>query len=130
MSDLGTLRQVKPAKCQLPVSWYFDPKIFELEKRLLFAAGANYVGHELIVPSVGDFHTLAWADNAKVLVRNPSGVELLSNVFRHRQAIMLEGRGHIENIVFPLHRWTYDLNVELLGAPRFGESSCVKMLST
>ena len=47
------------ASPQLPVSWYFDPEIFALEKKLLFDAGANYVGHELMVPNVGDYHTLA-----------------------------------------------------------------------
>ena len=135
MSDLGTLRQIKPARIgpqgsQLPVSWYFDPEIFELEKRLAFDAGANYVGHELMVPKVGDYHTLAWTDHAKVLVRNSSGIELLSNVCRHRQSIMLEGRGNAENIVCPLHRWTYDLRGELLGAPFFPESPCVRLHST
>src|SRR3979411_3198509 len=99
MSELASLRQVRPVRCQLPMSWYFDPAIFELEKKLLFNAGSNYVGHELMVPKVGDFHTLAWMDDAKVLVRKPAGVELLSNVCRHRQSIMLQGRGHIENIV-------------------------------
>ena len=43
---------------------------------------------------------------------------------------MLEGRGNIENIVCPLHRWTYDLKGELLGAPRFPENPCVKLHST
>ena len=71
-------RELRPASCQLPVSWYFDPEIFEHEKKLLFQAGPNYVGHELMVPKVGDYHTLAWMDHAKVLVRNASGVELLS----------------------------------------------------
>ena len=113
MSDVAQLRQVRPAKPHLPVSWYFDPAIFELEKKLLFDAGANYVGHELMVPNVGDFHTLAHTDHSKMLVRNSAGVELLSNVCRHRQAIMLQGKGNAENIVCPLHRWTYDLN----GAP-------------
>ena len=75
MSDVAHLRQVRPARPQLPVSWYFDPAIFELEKKLLFDAGANYVGHELMVPTVGDFHTLEWMDHAKMLVRNASGVE-------------------------------------------------------
>ena len=130
MADLGSLRQIKPTKCQLPVAWYFDPRIFELEKKLLFDAGANYVGHQLMVPDAGDYHTLAWTDHSRVLIRNPSGIELLSNVCRHRQAIMLEGRGHIENIVCPLHRWTYDLKGELLGAPHFPESPCVKLGST
>ena len=70
MSDVAHLRQVKPARPQLPVSWYFDPAIFELEKKLLFDVGANYVGHELMVPNVVDFHTLAHTDHSMVLVRN------------------------------------------------------------
>ena len=134
MADISSLRQIKPASPQLPVAWYFDPEIFALEKKLLFDAGANYVGHELMVPNVGDYHTLSWADNARMLVRSSAdaagGVELLSNVCRHRQAIMLEGRGNAENIVCPLHRWTYDLKGELLGAPRFESQPCLKLAST
>ena len=130
MSDVAHLRQVRPARPQLPVAWYFDPAIFELEKKLLFDAGANYVGHELMVPKVGDYHTLAHTGDSQVLVRNANGVELLSNVCRHRQAIMLQGRGNAENIVCPLHRWTYDMKGELLGAPFFAETPCVKLHST
>src|SRR5256714_4749422 len=130
MADISSLRQIRPARPQLPVSWYFDPKIFEQEKKLLFDAGANYVGHELMVPNAGDYHTLAWTDNAKMLVRSAEGIRLLSNVCRHRQAIMLEGRGNAEHIVCPLHRWTYDLKGELLGAPHFPESPRVKLHST
>lgn len=130
MSDVASLARLRPAHCQLPVSWYFDPEIFALEKKRLFDAGSGYVGHELMVPNSGDYQTLDWMDHAKVLVRNQGGVELLSNVCRHRQSIMLEGRGNLENIVCPLHRWTYDLKGELLGAPRFPENPCVKLQST
>jgi phenylpropionate dioxygenase-like ring-hydroxylating dioxygenase large terminal subunit len=130
VSDIASLAQVRPAHCQLPVSWYFDPEIFEREKKLLFDAGANYVGHELMVPNVGDYQSLAWKDHAQLLVRNDTGVELLSNVCRHRQALMLEGKGNAQNIVCPLHRWTYDLKGELMGAPRFEENPCVKLPST
>jgi len=130
MADISSLRQVRPARAQLPVSWYFDPAIFADEKRLLFDAGANYIGHELMVPNVGDFHTLAWMNNAKMLVRGADGVELLSNVCRHRQAIMLEGRGNAQHIVCPLHRWTYDLKGELIGAPHFSERPCARLGST
>ncbi len=130
MSDLLNARQLKPATSQLPVSWYFDPGVFAEEKARLFDTGPRYVGHELMVPEVGDYHTLAWMDHAKVLVRNAGGVELLSNVCRHRQSLMLEGRGRLENIVCPLHRWTYDLQGTLLGAPHFPESPCVKLAST
>ena len=130
MSDIASLARLKPASAQLPVSWYFDPEIFALEKKLLFDQGQNYAGHELMVPNVGDYHSLAWMDHGKVLVRNTGGVELLSNVCRHRQSIMLQGRGNAENIVCPLHRWTYDMKGELLGAPHFPENPCVKLNST
>jgi choline monooxygenase len=140
MSDLpANVLSLKPASVQLPVSWYHDQQIFAREKQLLFDAGANYVGHELMVPNRGDWQSLAWMDHAKALVNggaasgglgNDSGIELLSNVCRHRQAIMLEGRGNSEAIVCPLHRWTYDLKGGLLGAPRFPESPCVKLAST
>src|SRR3954468_18684859 len=98
MSNVARLRELKPAHCHIPMSWYFDPAIFELEKKHLFEAGANYVGHELMVPNVGDYHTLAWTNDAKVLVRSESGIELLTNVCRHRQSIMLRGRGNVQNI--------------------------------
>ena len=130
MSDLLSGHPLKPAQSQLPVAWYFDTDVFAQEVQRLFQAGPNYVGHELMVPAVGDYHTLAWMDHAKMLVRDASGVSLLSNVCRHRQSIMLEGRGNTANIVCPLHRWTYDLRGELLGAPHFPESPCLKLAST
>src|SRR4026209_1026633 len=102
MSSVASLLELKPPRPHLPVSWYFDPAIFELEKKLLFDAGSNYVGHELMAAKVGDYYTLAHADHSKMRVRNASGVELLSNVCRHRQSIMLQGRGNTENIVCPL----------------------------
>jgi phenylpropionate dioxygenase-like ring-hydroxylating dioxygenase large terminal subunit len=125
MSDLPRSRvELAQASPQLPVSAYFDPEVFELEQKLLFANGPGYVGHELMVPNAGDFHTLEWMDHAKMLVRNGNGVELLHNVCRHRQAIMMKGRGNQRNFVCPLHRWTYDTAGKLIGAPHFAETPC------
>ena len=81
MSEVAQLAQVRPARPNLPVAWYFDPGVFELEKRLLFDAGPNYVGHELMVPNVGDYHTLADTDHAKVLVRNEAGGAHIESLF-------------------------------------------------
>jgi choline monooxygenase len=61
------------------------------------------------------------------LVRNSNGVELLSNICRHRQATMLEGRGNAQHIVCPIHRWTYQTNGELLGAPHFPNNPCLNL---
>jgi phenylpropionate dioxygenase-like ring-hydroxylating dioxygenase large terminal subunit len=127
MSDLSTLSAISTASPQLPVHWYFDPRIYELEKYYLFEHGPGYVGHELMVPNPGDYQVLEWLGNAKALVRNDTGVELLSNVCRHRQAVILKGRGNTRNIVCPLHRWTYGLDGRLLGAPHFPDNPCLDL---
>jgi len=127
MSDLATAARLRQASSQLPASWYVDPRVFDAERRLLLPRAAGYVGHELMVPDAGDYHVLPARDNAQTLVRNANGVELLSNVCRHRQAIMLDGRGNAQNIVCPIHRWTYDLKGELLGAPHFPDKPCLNL---
>ena len=135
MSDLSQVAALRnTATSQLSVDWYFDPRIYALEKQLLFDAGPNYTGHELLTPNLGDYHALSWAGDAKALVRNSDdkrkGVSLLGNICRHRQAIMLRGRGNSKNIVCPLHRWTYALNGRLLGAPHFPENPCLDLTQT
>ena len=129
MSDLRVpARALAPAQSQLPVGSYFDPSLFEREKQALFASAPRYVGHELAVPNRGDFHTLPQEGEGRALVRTGAGVELVSNVCRHRQALMLRGRGHTgQNIVCPLHRWTYDLKGELIGAPHFADDPCLSL---
>lgn len=121
---------VASAVSQLPAAWYCDPRVFEAEMRTLFPRAPGYVGHELMVPEPGDYFALAGRDNAQALVRNADGVELLSNICRHRQAVMLKGRGSAPNIVCPLHRWTYDLKGQLLGAPQFQEQPCASLART
>ena len=135
MSDLSL--QLQQAASQLPVSSYFDEALFQREITELFSRGPRYVGHELMVPHVGDYATLAHEDHGRALVRNAQGgIELISNVCRHRQAIMLQGRGNLMqeqkgaaggNIVCPLHRWTYSPKGELLGAPHFSHDPCLNL---
>ena len=127
MSDLGSRTRLARSSAQLPVSAYFDEALYAREIELLFKPGPGYVGHELMVPEQGDFHTLTHEADGRVLVRNASGIELLSNVCRHRQALMLKGRGNLPNIVCPLHRWTYDLEGALLGAPYFADNPCLHL---
>ncbi|PIR09303.1 MAG: Rieske (2Fe-2S) protein, partial [Gallionellaceae bacterium CG11_big_fil_rev_8_21_14_0_20_60_62] len=92
MSEIARLKQFNPVSAQPPLRWYFDPQVLEIEQRALFDTGPQYVGHELMTPNAGDYHVLEWMDNARMLVRNENGVELLSNICRHRQATLLEGR--------------------------------------
>jgi choline monooxygenase len=130
MSDLANLAKLTRSDAQLPVHVYFDEVLLKKEISNLFRQGPRYVGHELMVPEVGDYATLAWENEGRMLVRNAHGLELLSNVCRHRQAKMLDGRGNAKNIVCPLHRWTYDLEGTLVGAPHFGETPCLNLAQT
>ena len=134
MSDLSL--QLQQAASQLPVSSYFDQALFEREMSLLFKRGPRYVGHALSVPHVGDYLALPQEQGGRALVHTPKGIELVSNVCRHRQALILQGRGNLQtqapgsaggNIVCPLHRWTYSASGELLGAPHFANDPCLNL---
>ncbi len=127
MSDLGRREYLAPSTAQLPVTAYFDEALYQQELKTLFHNGPRYVGHELMVPEPGSYQTLKAEKDGRVLVNNGGKIELLSNVCKHRQAIMLQGAGEVQNIVCPLHRWTYGLDGQLLGAPHFQDQPCVKL---
>jgi len=134
MSDLSL--QLQQAASQLPVSSYFDDALFQRELKSIFQQGPKYVGHQLSVPEIGDYHALPQEAGGRALVRSERGVELISNICRHRQAVMLQGRGSLHtqqkgsaggNIVCPLHRWTYAPSGDLLGAPHFAQDPCLNL---
>jgi choline monooxygenase len=133
MSDLSL--QLQQACGQLSVSSYFDEALYQREIDHLFKPGPRYVGHTLSVPEVGDFHALAHENEGRALVHTPQGIQLISNVCRHRQAVMLKGRGNLNdparamggNVVCPLHRWTYSGEGQLLGAPHFQHDPCLNL---
>jgi phenylpropionate dioxygenase-like ring-hydroxylating dioxygenase large terminal subunit len=129
MSDLSiSLEALERSRTQLSVSSYFDESLFRRELELIFQHAPRYLGHELAVPEVGDHLALAQESEGRALVRTKDGIELVSNVCRHRQAVMLKGRGNTgRNIVCPLHRWTYDLHGALVGAPHFDHDPCLNL---
>jgi choline monooxygenase len=127
MSNNASFHPSMPVMPQLPVSAYLDPALFEIEKRVLFSEGANYQGHERMVPEPSDYQTLAWQDNARILLCGDDGVYSMSNICRHRQAVMLEGQGKLRNVVCPVHRWTYSSEGDLIGAPHFPQNPCLNL---
>jgi choline monooxygenase len=137
MSDLSL--QLQQATSQLPVHSYFDEALHSRELELIFQHGPRYLGHALAVPEVGDYYALPQEGEGRALLRTPQGVEVISNVCRHRQAVILRGRGSVAqaagsggNIVCPLHRWTYSAGASakagtLLGAPHFAQDPCLDL---
>jgi choline monooxygenase len=127
MSDLGRREHLARSSAQLSVSAYFDESLLKREIERLFKGGPGYVGHDLMVPEAGGYFTLPGEKHGRMLVRDSNTVQCLSNVCRHRQAIMFQGRGQANNIVCPLHRWTYDLQGTLIGAPHFADQPCLNL---
>ncbi len=135
MTDLSL--QLQQAASPLHVSAYFSDELYASEMRALFASGPRYVGHKLAVPEAGSFHALPQEHEGRALIHTPKGVELISNVCRHRQALILQGRGNLPpadagNIVCPLHRWTYAAadprtTGTLIGAPHFDQDPCLDL---
>jgi phenylpropionate dioxygenase-like ring-hydroxylating dioxygenase large terminal subunit len=106
----------------LPISWYFDPEILEMERRELFAAGPNFAGHQCLVPRDGDYAVRGGPQAGRVLVRHHGEPQMISNVCRHSQAQMLTGCGHAKHVVCPIHNWAYDLDGCQVAAPFFGSN--------
>jgi len=129
MSDLSIGPETRQhGRTQLPVASYFDEALFASEQRLIFESVPRYVGHALSVPEVGDYQVLQHEGEGRMLVRGAQGIELVSNVCRHRQALMLRGRGNTGgHVVCPVHRWTYGLDGRLEGAPHFEQDPCLNL---
>ena len=140
MSDLSL--RLQQSASQLSVNSYFDEAVYRAEQAKIFQAQARYVGHVRSVPEIGDYYTLPQESGGRALVRTPGGVDLISNVCRHRQALILKDRGSLAtqqagsaagNLVCPLHRWTYsggDTGTKagtLLGAPHFTQDPCLSL---
>jgi phenylpropionate dioxygenase-like ring-hydroxylating dioxygenase large terminal subunit len=111
----------------LPPSWYLDPEVLERERRELFAVSPRFVGRMQMVPRDGDYVALEGANAGLLLVRHQGRARLVSNVCRHRQALMLQGRGNAKRIVCPVHNWAYGLDGCQVAAPHFEKNPCLDL---
>lgn len=142
MSDVGRNKHLSPSHSQPRPTHYVDESQLSVERDRIFNQSSLYVGHEKSLPTIGDWRALSQESMGRVLVRTPSGLELVSNVCRHRQGLMLgnpaswgnraaSNTGNLSatggNIVCPLHRWTYNPQGELLGAPHFPQKPCLNL---
>lgn len=133
MSDLSTRPPL--SNSPLGVASYFDEKQYALELEAIFARAPRYLGHRLAVPALGDYYALPQEGDGRLLVNTESGIQLVSNVCRHRQALIHHGRGSLlddsaaagGSIVCPIHRWTYSPGGKLLGAPKFARDPCLDL---
>lgn len=104
----------------IPSSWYTDPRFLDLEKRLVFGTSWQYVGHESRLPNPGDHIIADIVDNPVVVARGNDGrLRAFFNVCRHRGGPLALEDGHGKMLQCKYHGWTYSLEGQLRGVPKF-----------
>ena len=104
----------------LPRALYTDPAIHEFDLQAIYSRHWIQAGLESQIPRPGDYLTMTVGKSPIVILRDTAGaISAFFNTCRHRGAqICSEPRGHAHRLVCPYHRWTYDLNGQLLKAAR------------
>ena len=104
-----------------PSLWYTDPRILELEQRMVFSHSWQLTCRSDQVRNPGQYVTAEAGGEAILIVRgNDGGLRGFFNVCRHHAAaVMTKPEGKAENLRCPYHGWTYDLEGTLILTPEF-----------
>jgi nitrite reductase/ring-hydroxylating ferredoxin subunit len=106
----------------MPRAFYTDPRMLALEKERLFLREWVCVGRVEELSNPGDYLTFDICDEPVVVIHGDDGrIRALSNVCRHRGAVIASGRGNRRRLVCPYHHWSYDSQGRLAGTPGLGE---------
>ncbi len=111
----------------MPHEAYTSAEFFELEKEALFMKEWMAVGHHNQIPNPGDTLSITLFDEPLLITRDLDGkIHALSAICRHRGFPLTSGQQHetgkCKVVVCPYHRWSYDLDGNLAGAPHMRES--------
>ncbi len=106
----------------MPSDAYTDPEFFEFEKTSIFYREWLCLGHQGQIPNPGDVFTITIVDEPLVVARGEDGqIRVFSAICPHRGFPVIRGAQHgasaCGKLVCPYHRWTFDLQGQLLGAP-------------
>lgn len=105
----------------IPFSWYYEPSIYELERRLIFRKHWFYAGHTREIAEPGCFLTQTIAGFSILIIRDHEGtIKAFHNFCRHRGAPLVNsnsGRLTEQKLVCHYHGWSYDLKGRFTGGP-------------
>lgn len=126
-SELAEPTQPAIPSAALPARYYTDPKIFDLERRQIFATSWQLVGHESDLPRPGARLVGRVAGQEVLVVRTEDGgLAAHLNVCRHRGSRLVAGpEPDGKAIRCPYHGWTYKLDGRLVGAPEGRRIPCL-----
>ncbi len=119
ISQLAHYRNVEIGEARaLPMAHYTSEALFDLEKDAIFRKEWLCVGRLEQVENIGDFFTREVLGEPIVIVRGRDNqVRALSSICRHRYFTVAEGAGNVSRFTCRYHRWVYELDGQLRGAP-------------
>lgn len=106
----------------LDADFYLSDEIFEQEKDKIFRPSWHMVCRIEDIPEKGDYFCDEFLGQKLFVLNSPDGeIRAFANVCRHRWSTLLEGKGKLDRggkaIVCPYHRWCYNFEGKLIGAP-------------
>ena len=113
----------QPAGHSLLQQFYCHQSVYQIDLERVWRRGWLFAGHSCEISKPGEYFTLEVDADSLLVIRDQNGqVQALHNVCRHRGSIICEDScGNVKKLVCPYHRWTYDLDGELLHAPGMQE---------
>lgn len=117
-----TARSSPGRATNLPPDAYRTPEFFSLEIDRIFTREWICVGHVGDVPEKGDYRCVDLAGEPLVMVRDmQDAVHVLSRICRHKWMEVVDGTGNTGIFTCPYHKWSYNLDGTLLGAPHMDQ---------
>ena len=108
----------------LPPACYTSQSVAEAEVNKIFRQTWIGVGRCDGLDAPGAYRALEIAGTPVIILRNKHGaLRAFANSCRHRGARLLQGEGNCRTISCPFHCWTYNLDGELVAAPRMEETA-------
>jgi phenylpropionate dioxygenase-like ring-hydroxylating dioxygenase large terminal subunit len=130
-AELERVRQPLGKAWTLPPKAYTEAAVFAAEVEGIFNREWICVGRIDQVAEPGDFMCVDLISQPIVITRDRSGeLHALSRVCVHRGMPVVEGAGNTNLLTCPYHKWVYELDGNLRGAPMmegvedFDERSC------
>ncbi len=118
-ADFSFLKDSVNESTALPKELFTSPDVFELEKQKIFRDDWVAVSRTDQLANPGDYLVYDFFGDSIIVARDKDGViNAFSNVCIHRACPIAEGSGNTKNLfTCPYHKWTYELNGQLRGAP-------------
>lgn len=118
--ELNQLIDRQRERHSLTREFYSDPAIYERDVERIFLRSWLYAGHQSEIPEPGDWFLFDFAGESVIIARGMDGsVNAMLNVCRHRGSrVCIEDSGCAKRLICRYHGWTYELDGQLVGAPR------------